>query len=38
MLILGITMFATHAPVLAQFSDLRNNFRSTQGKLELGHV
>ena len=34
----SITMVATHAPVLAQVSDLRNTFRNTQGKLELGHV
>ena len=34
----GITMFAAHAPALAQVSDLRNTFRSTQGELEVGHV
>ena len=34
----SITMFATHAPVLAQVLDLHSTSRSTQGKIKLGHV
>ena len=34
----SFTMFATHAPILAQLSDLCSTFSKTHGKLELGHV
>ena len=31
-------MFVTHAPAFAHVLGLRGTFRSTQGKLDLGHV
>ena len=34
----GITEFATHAPAFVQVLYLCSTFRSTQDKLDLGHV
>ena len=34
----GITIVATRAPAFARVSGLRSTFRSTNGKVNLGHV
>ena len=34
----GISMLATHGPASARVLGLCSTFRSTQGKLDLGHM